>query len=79
MKEEQEKFKVTQKEYAEVVPTEIIAQSIKEISDGVKKLRAGKLNDKALVFLIHKSSGVASDTVRAVMRGMENLEKEFLK
>lgn len=71
-------LKVVQSKY-EVLPTEVIAASIKEMSDGMKKLRSGKLNDRALVILIHKCSGVATDTVRRVIDGIENLEKEFLK
>lgn len=74
----EQKTKVIQKD-EDIVPVEIIASSIREISQGMKALRAGKLNDKAIIFLVHKASGVASDTVRRVMRGMEDLEKEFLK
>lgn len=74
-----EKIKVVKAEDKEVIPTEVIAQSIKEISEGVKKIRAGKLNEKALIILVHKASGVATDTVRRVINGMESLEREFLK
>lgn len=73
------KIVVKQKENAEEIPTEIIAQSIKDISDGVKKLRSGKLNDKAIILLISKASSVSLETVRSVLTGMENLEKQFLK
>ena len=34
---------------------EVIAASVKAISDGIKKLRSGPLNDKALVLLIQHS------------------------
>lgn len=63
----------------QIVPVEVLAESIKTISDGIKKLRAGRLNDKAITFLVHKSSGVATETVRRVIQGMENLERDFLK
>lgn len=75
----QRDVKVVQKADAEPLPTEIIAQSIKDISDGVKKIRAGRLNDKALVFLIHKSCGVSQDSIRLVLNAMNHLEREFLK
>lgn len=73
------KIVVKQKENAEEIPTEIIAQSIKDISDGVKKIRSGKLNDKAIILLISKASSVSLETVRSVLNGMENLEKQFLR
>ena len=72
------KFVVKQKE-GEEIPVEIIATSIKEISDGMKKLRAGRLNDRALIYLIHKSSGVAQETIKTVLNSIQNLERDFLK
>ena len=74
-----EKLVVTQKESKEEITVEVLAQSIKDISDGVKKLRSGRLNDKAIILLIQKSSGVGAGTVKRVIDGMQSLEKEFLK
>jgi hypothetical protein len=62
----------------DVLPEEVIATSIKEISEGIKRLRSGRLNDKALVFLIQKSSGVAGDTVRKVLNAAQSLERDWL-
>jgi hypothetical protein len=72
------KIKVVQKENEEVV-VDVLATEIVKISEGIKKIKAGRLNDKAIVLLIHKASGVNSESVRSVLNGMESLEKEFLK
>lgn len=72
------KVKVVQ-EKNKPVPTEVIAASIKDIADGVKKMRAGRLNDTAIVYLVHRASGVAMNDVRKVINGMESLEREYLK
>lgn len=69
------------------IPTEVLATSIKSISDGIKKLRAGRLNDKALLLLIqHACPSVKKygpkpgmGEVRAVLEAMENLERTYLK
>jgi hypothetical protein len=80
--------KVTQKE-GEEVATEIIAAAVVAIAEGVRKLRQGRLNDDALVLLIAKASPtfgtryhkehVTKLHVRAVLKGMEDLEKAWLK
>lgn len=71
------------------VTVEVLAESIKSISDGVKKLRAGRLNDKAIVLLIqnaapsvgnrYQTTKVSVNVVRAVLEGMESLEETYLK
>lgn len=71
--------KVVQKLNDKPVATEVIAQAIVEISQGVKVLRAGKLNDKALLILLHKSSGVAQYEIKKVLASLQTLEKDYLK
>jgi hypothetical protein len=72
------------------LPTEILAESIKSISDGIKKLRSGRLNETALLLLIKHAAPtvktgkytrehVTPKQVRAVLEGMEQLEREYLK
>lgn len=70
------------------VPTEVLASSIVAIAEGVKKLRAGRLNEKGLVLLIvHACPGtggygrnkVGVTEVKAVLAGLENLEATYLK
>lgn len=67
------------------IPVEVLAQSIKAISDGIKKLRSGPLTDTALILLIQHASPtvgyqkVTIKHVRAVLDGMESLERTYLK
>lgn len=83
--------KVTLKHNEEApISTEIIADCVVAIAEGVKKLRAGRLNERALILLIqhaspnvrqgrYSTSPISSKTVRAVLAGMESLEREYLK
>lgn len=80
------KVKVIQDE-AKPIATEVIADAIVAISDGIKKLRSGRLNDKALFLLIQTASPARNNNyqkvgiyeVRAVLEGIESLESTFLK
>ena len=79
------KVKVIQNE-DKPMPVEILAESIKAISDGVKKMRSGPLSDNAIYLLVHHaspSSGYSGKPtlkqVRSVIEGMESLEKTYLK
>ena len=66
---------------------EVLADSIKQISDGMKKLQAGRLNDKALYLLIQHAtkspyrSGVkvGITEIKNVIDGIKNLERAHLK
>ena len=82
--------KVTQNPNTPVVPVEIIAASIKAISEGMKKLRSGPLNDRALYLLIQHAapnvnggrwskSALTVKQIKAVFEGIESLEREYLK
>lgn len=71
---------------ADQVPVEVLATSIKGISDGIAKLRAGPLNEKALILLIQHAApyigygkNVTAKQIKAVLDGMESLEREYLK
>ena len=73
------------------VPTEILADSIVAIADGVRRLRAGRLNDKALYLLIQNAAPMrkggrgraparlATKDIRAVLDGIESLSSTYLK
>jgi hypothetical protein len=73
------------------VPLEVLAESIVAISAGVKALRATRITDKALYMLIAHAAPKLSPgkygtkvpptvrQVRAVLEGIENLEREYLK
>lgn len=73
--------KVTQPEGKEV-PTEVLSSAIVSIADGIKKLRSGRLNDRALFLLIqHASPGsnLSQRDIKAVLSGIESLERIYLK
>lgn len=82
---------VTQKQ-GEEVPTEVMADAIIAISQGIKKLRSGKLKDNALYLLIQHaapsqtsrggfSTGrpISIKTIKAVIEGLESLQRTFVK
>jgi len=64
-----------------VIPTEIIAQSIKEIADGMRKLRSGQMNERALLLLIQHStpSRIGVSAIQEVLNALSDLEKSYLK
>lgn len=68
---------------AEELSTEVIASALVSISDGIKKLRAGSLNDRALVLLIQHAMPQAErptgKQIRAVLDAAEGLKNEYLK
>jgi hypothetical protein len=60
-------------------PTEVMAAAIVEISKAVREMRAGRLNDKALVLLISHYSGESQRVVKSVLLAIENLEREYVR
>lgn len=64
-----------------LVPTEVLAQEIQNISSGVRKLRQGRLNDRALLLLIQNSvpCSISIKTIRYVLDSIESLEQTYLK
>lgn len=82
------KVKITQNPEKEV-PVEVIADAIVGISAGIKKLRAGRLTDKALFLLVqnaapnvggkYNSSPISMREIRAVFEGIDQLEATYLK
>lgn len=66
----------------EPVPTEVLATAIVSISEGIKKLRGGRLNDKALILLIKasvKKPKVSVAQVKAVLDGIEGLQVTYMR
>jgi hypothetical protein len=64
------------------VPTEIIASSIVEISQGVKRLLGGKLNERAAVLLIQHAcpaGAISGRDVKLVLQGIKDLEAQYIK
>lgn len=82
--------KVTVKQTPDAeIPTEVLANSIVAISEGIRKIRSGRLTDRALFLLIrdaaptygakYRTQSVGLSEIKAVIEGMESLEKTFLK
>lgn len=68
------------------VPVEVLAESIKAIAQGVRKLREGQLNDRCLFLLIQHAAPtdgrgrmLAIGDIKAVFAGIEGLEAEYLR
>jgi hypothetical protein len=61
------------------IPTEILAESILELSEGIKKVRAGRLNDRALFILLRDATGVGINEIESIVDALENLDRRYLK
>lgn len=61
------------------VPTEIMAEAIVEIAEAARRLRTSRLNDKAILLLLSKSSGQPQHVVKAVLDAAESLAKNYLR
>lgn len=73
------KAKVVQKEGEEEVPTEVIAQSIVQVSEAMKKLRSTRLTDRAIVLLIRDRTGLAINEIERVLNAASSLANIYLK
>lgn len=67
-------------------PIEVMEKSIVSISEGIKKLRTSRLNDKALFLLIQHACPrngyykmIRIIDIKNVIEGIESLEKIYLK
>ncbi|PYS52418.1 MAG: hypothetical protein DMF68_01530 [Acidobacteria bacterium] len=63
----------------EPLPVEVIEQAIVDIADGMKKLNSTRLTRKAIVTLLHASSGVNKGTIEIVLNNLELIEHTWLK
>jgi hypothetical protein len=63
------------------IPTEVLAASIVTISDAMKKLRAGRLADRALWLLIQDacSMKLGMREISAVLEAVAELERLYVK
>jgi len=62
-------------------PIEVIADAIIDISQSIKKLREGRLNEKALLLLIQNATvgQYSRNDIKNVLNGIESLAKEYVK
>jgi 3-dehydroquinate dehydratase len=63
----------------EVVPHEVLAKAITDISESMRKLFNGRLARRTIVLLIHDSSKVPMRDIEYVLNSMEQLEANYLK
>ena len=61
------------------IPVEVLAESIKEISQAIGKLRSGKLTDRAIILLIADNCTVGKPAIKDVLDSMQTLSKRYLK
>jgi hypothetical protein len=70
--------KVTVKQDAEEpVASEVIAQAIVDISEGMKSLNNSGLKRRAITALIHDQSGVPKRTIELVLNNLESLRQDW--
>lgn len=75
---------VVQDKGGERVSSQVLAQEIRAIADGVRHLLHSGLTEEAVVVLVKNaipdSYGISEKTVRTVLiQGLGNLEKKYLK
>lgn len=61
------------------IPVKIIADSIVAMASAVRKMNSSRLTREALVYLLHKKSGVGIGQVESVLWALDNLETHWLK
>lgn len=81
---------IVKQEPEKEVPTEVLANNIVQIAQGIRALRRGRLNDNALFLLIQhaapssRSRGsygrpISLKEIKAVFAGIDALETEYLR
>ena len=71
--------KIVPENEEEPMPVEIIEQAIIDIAAGMRKLNSTRLTRKAIVTLLHASSGVPKGTIEIVLNNLELIEHTWLK
>lgn len=61
------------------IPAEEIAAAIVQISEGMKRLGASRLNRKAILLLVSHASGIGQRDVERVIFAVDQLDKVYLK
>ena len=79
MKTKELPVKVIQKENAEPIAVEVIAQSIKKISDTMEQINKSKLSNRAIRVLLRDASGESMKSIENILGGLSNLRKYYLK
>ena len=63
------------------VPVEVLASSIVAISDGVKKLRGGRITDRALFILIQDAcpGDIGIREIKTVLDAIGDLKRKYVR
>lgn len=61
-----------------LIPVEVIAESIVDMAAAMKRIANSRLSRKALVILVSAHSGIAQYKVTAVLDSLEALERAYL-
>lgn len=61
------------------VPVEVLADAIVEVSRAARQLLASRLTKRAIVLLLHESSGVGKRDIQYVLDHAANLAAVYLK
>lgn len=68
-----------EKDVANEVEAVVLEQAIIDISEGMKVLSRSKLNERAVVVLLHASTGVTQRDIKTVLAGISDLRHRYLK
>ena len=60
-------------------PPSVIADSILEISDAMRRLTSTRLSRRAIIALVYDDTKVSKRTIELVINSLENLEKNWLQ
>lgn len=58
---------------------ETIAEEIKKVSDSIKALKNGPLEERAIIVLLHDYTGLPKNVIKKVLSGAEDLAQFYLK
>lgn len=61
------------------IAVEILAQSIVDIGEGMRRINSSRLNRHALLVLLKSASGQSMSSIGSVLNALENLEATYLK
>lgn len=61
------------------ITPEVMEKAIVELSAGVKQMLGTRLNERAIVLMLHDFTGVSKRDIKLTLGGMASLEAAYLK
>lgn len=61
------------------VATEEIARKLDELIEAMKRVRGGRLNDRAIIILLSHITSLGQREIKAVLDGIESMSDYYLK